>query len=77
LSIRDTGSGIPPEHIPFVFDRFYKVDPARAGHTATGSGLGLSVVKAIVARHGGSVSVFSEPGVATVFTIHLPATAGV
>jgi two-component system OmpR family sensor kinase len=77
LSIRDTGTGIPPEHIPFVFDRFYKVDPARAGDTAAGSGLGLSVVKAIVARHGGSVSVFSDPGVATVFTIHLPAPVGV
>jgi signal transduction histidine kinase len=77
LSIRDTGSGIPPEHLPFVFDRFYKVDPARVGHTAAGSGLGLSVVKAIVARHGGTVSVFSEPGVATVFTIHLPAPVGV
>jgi signal transduction histidine kinase len=77
LSIRDTGTGIPPEHIPFVFDRFYKVDPARAGHTAAGSGLGLSVVKAIVARHGGTVSVFSDPGVETVFTIHLPAPAGI
>jgi signal transduction histidine kinase len=76
LSVRDTGTGIPPEHIPFVFDRFYKVDPARAGHGAAGSGLGLSVVKAIVARHGGTVSVFSDPGVATVFTIHLPSPAG-
>jgi two-component system, OmpR family, sensor kinase len=76
LSIRDTGTGIPPEHIPFVFDRFYKVDPARAGHTAAGSGLGLSVVKAIVARHGGTVSVLSDPGVETIFTIHLPAPAG-
>ena len=76
LSIRDTGTGIPPEHLPFVFDRFYKVDPARVGSNASGSGLGLSVVKAIVARHGGTVSVFSDPGIATVFTIHLPATAG-
>ena len=76
LSIRDTGTGIPPEHLPFVFDRFYKVDPARVGNHASGSGLGLSVVKAIVARHGGTVSVFSDPGIATVFTIHLPATAG-
>jgi signal transduction histidine kinase len=76
LSIRDTGTGIPPEHIPFVFDRFYKVDPARSGHTAAGSGLGLSVVKAIVARHGGTVSVLSDPGVETIFTIHLPAPAG-
>ena len=77
LSVRDTGTGIPPEHIPFVFDRFYKVDPARADHSAAGSGLGLSVVKAIVARHGGTVSVMSDPGIETVFTIHLPAPAGV
>jgi len=77
LSVRDTGLGIPPEHLPFVFDRFYKVDPARAGDGAAGSGLGLSIVKAIVERHGGSVSVSSEPGVMTVFTINLPVGVGV
>jgi signal transduction histidine kinase len=72
LSVRDTGTGIPPEHVPFVFDRFYKVDPARAGSHAAGSGLGLSVVKAIVERHGGAVSASSQLGVATIFTIQLP-----
>jgi two-component system sensor histidine kinase BaeS len=72
LSVRDTGTGIPPEHVPFVFDRFYKVDPARAGSHAAGSGLGLSVVKAIVERHGGTVSASSQMGVATIFTIRLP-----
>jgi signal transduction histidine kinase len=72
VSIRDTGAGIPSEHLPFVFDRFYKADSARAGSNATGSGLGLSVVKAIVERHGGTVSASSQPGVATIFTIHLP-----
>ena len=71
LSVRDSGSGIPPQHLPFLFDRFYKVDPARAGHPA-GSGLGLSIVKAIVERHGGTVSVLSDPGIATVFAIQLP-----
>jgi len=75
LSVRDTGGGIPEQHLPFVFDRFYKVDPARANGAATGSGLGLSIVKAIVERHGGTVSAASEPGVATVFTIHLPVSA--
>ena len=53
MTVSDTGSGIAPEHLPHVFDRFYKVDPSRAGQ-ATGSGLGLSIVKAIVERHGGS-----------------------
>jgi signal transduction histidine kinase len=75
LSVRDTGGGIPQEHLPFVFDRFYKVDPARAGGQAAGSGLGLSIVKAIVERHGGTVSATSEPGIATVFTIALPVGA--
>jgi signal transduction histidine kinase len=72
LSVRDNGRGIPQEHLPFVFDRFYKVDQARTGDAAAGSGLGLSIVKAIVERHGGTVSASSEPGVATVFTIQLP-----
>jgi signal transduction histidine kinase len=71
LSVLDTGTGIAVEHLPFVFDRFYKTDRARTGGAA-GSGLGLSIVKAIVERHGGSVSVTSEPGHATVFTIRLP-----
>lgn len=72
LAVRDTGQGIPLEHLPFVFDRFYKVDPARSVDDAAGSGLGLSIVKAIVERHGGTVSVSSRPGVSTVFTILLP-----
>ena len=69
---RDTGPGIPPEHLPHVFDRFYKADPRATGELAGGSGLGLSIVKAIVERHGGTVSVSSDPGVATVFTVRLP-----
>jgi two-component system sensor histidine kinase BaeS len=72
LAVKDTGQGIPLEHLPFVFDRFYKVDPARSVDGAAGSGLGLSIVKAIVERHGGTVSVASQPGVSTVFTICLP-----
>ena len=70
LAVRDTGEGIAAEHLPHVFDRFYKVDPSRPGGTA-GSGLGLSIVKAIVERHGGTVSVDSAPG-GTEFTVALP-----
>ncbi|MGE5361210.1 MAG: ATP-binding protein [Bacteroidales bacterium] len=70
LQVRDTGEGIPPEHVPHIFDRFYKVDAARTGSTA-GSGLGLSIVKAIVERHGGTIAVTSTPGVETVFEIRL------
>jgi signal transduction histidine kinase len=71
LSVRDTGPGIPPEHLPFVFDRFYKIDPSRSD-AETGSGLGLSIVKAIVERHGGSATVSSQQGAGSLFTIHLP-----
>ena len=71
LIVTDNGPGIPSEHLPFVFDRFYKVDAARSGDTA-GSGLGLSIVRAIVERHGGTVSVTSGPNAGTVFRISLP-----
>ncbi|MGH9256728.1 MAG: sensor histidine kinase [Vicinamibacterales bacterium] len=70
LSVADSGDGIAPEHLPYVFDRFYKVDPARAAGGA-GSGLGLSIAKAIVGRHGGTIDVTSAPG-STRFTIVLP-----
>jgi signal transduction histidine kinase len=70
LTISDTGSGIAPEHLPHVFDRFYKIDPSRTGQS--GSGLGLSIVKAIVERHGGTVMVTSPPGDGTTFTIKFP-----
>jgi signal transduction histidine kinase len=69
LRVRDSGSGIPPEHLPLIFDRFYKVDASRKA--AGGSGLGLSIVKAIVERHGGTVSAHNEGG--AVFDILLPA----
>ena len=70
LTVTDNGIGIPPEHLPHVFDRFYKADQSRL--QAAGSGLGLSIVKAIVERHGGTVAVRSTPGVETVFEIVLP-----
>ena len=70
LSVHDSGDGIAPEHVAHVFDRFYKVDPARAAGGA-GSGLGLSIAKAIVVRHGGTITVDSVPG-KTRFTITLP-----
>jgi two-component system, OmpR family, sensor kinase len=72
LAVADTGSGIRPEHLPHVFDRFYKADASRREEPGTGSGLGLSIVKAIVERHGGRISVRSEPDVETVFEIELP-----
>lgn len=71
LSVRDSGQGIPTEHLPFIFDRFYKIDASRAG-AAGGSGLGLSIVKAIVERHGGRIAASSAPGAGTLMVITLP-----
>jgi len=73
IAVADEGPGIPPEHLPHVFDRFYKADASREG-VSGGSGLGLSIVKAIVERHGGTITVASEPG-KTVFEMLFPAGA--
>jgi len=68
ISVRDNGPGIEPSHLPLIFDRFFKADAARAA--VGGSGLGLSIVKAIVERHGGSISARNDGG--AVFEILLP-----
>jgi signal transduction histidine kinase len=73
ISVRDTGSGIAPEHVPYLFDRFYRADPARARATG-GAGLGLAIVKQLVELHGGRIGVQSEVGQGTVFTVWLPCT---
>ena len=70
LTVADSGAGISPEHLPHVFERFYKVEEART-HDVNGSGLGLSIAKAIIDRHHGTIAVSSVPG-RTVFTIVLP-----
>ncbi|MBY0493591.1 MAG: HAMP domain-containing histidine kinase [Cyanobacteria bacterium] len=70
LTVTDNGVGIPVEHLPHVFDRFYKADQSRL--QSGGSGLGLSIVKAIVERHGGTASVRSRQGVETVFELSFP-----
>jgi len=70
IAVSDDGPGIPPDHLSHVFDRFYKVDQARAVESGAGggSGLGLSIVKAIVERHGATIRVESRPG-RTVFEV--------
>ncbi len=68
VAVRDTGPGILPEHLPLIFDRFYKADASR--RAATGSGLGLSIVKAIIERHGGTITARNDNG--AVFDIVLP-----
>jgi heavy metal sensor kinase len=71
IEVIDAGVGIAPEHLPHLFDRFYRVDTART-RTHGGAGLGLSIVKAIVTAHGGTVSVASKLGAGSTFTLRLP-----
>jgi signal transduction histidine kinase len=73
LTVRDSGDGIPEEHLQRIFDRFYKADPSRTDpYSKTGSGLGLSIVKAIIEGHSGSVSAANAAGGGAEFTITLP-----
>ena len=71
VSVHDTGAGIPPEHLPYVFDRFYRADKSRARQTG-GAGLGLAIAKQLVVAHGGAISVESAPGQGATFTFTLP-----
>jgi two-component system sensor histidine kinase SenX3 len=71
IAVTDQGAGIPEEDLERVFERFYRIDPARSRHTG-GSGLGLSIVKHVVQNHGGDVRVWSQPGSGSTFTIRLP-----
>ncbi len=71
IEVSDTGSGIAPEDVPHVFDRFYRADKSRARESG-GSGLGLAIAKSLVEAHGGSIAVRSEIGKGTQFHVSLP-----
>ena len=74
ITVEDTGPGIAPEHLPRIFERFYRVDPARSRDQG-GAGLGLAIVKHLVESMNGSVSAESEPGKGSRFVVTLPASA--
>ncbi|MFN8495761.1 MAG: ATP-binding protein [Caldilineaceae bacterium] len=69
VMVSDTGIGIPPEHLPHIFDRFYRVDSAR---TSQGAGLGLALALEIARAHGGDIQVDSTTGQGTTFTVNFP-----
>jgi two-component system heavy metal sensor histidine kinase CusS len=71
IAVSDDGDGIAAEHLPFLFDRFYRADAARS--SADSTGLGLAVVRSIVELHGGSVDVASIVGRGSTFTLRFPA----
>lgn len=71
IAVTDQGIGIAADELDRVFERFYRIDPARSRHTG-GTGLGLSIVKHVVQNHGGDVRVWSQPGYGSTFTILLP-----
>lgn len=74
VDVEDTGIGIPEEHLPFIFDQFYRVK-TKEGKKLKGTGLGLSIAKKIVEAHGGTVQVRSEIGKGSTFTVFLPRTS--
>jgi signal transduction histidine kinase len=75
VAVRDTGPGIPPEHLPRLFERFYRVDTARSRDEG-GTGIGLAIARSVVEAHGGRIWADSEPGRGSTFTFELP-VAGV
>lgn len=71
VSVTDTGEGIPPEELPYIFERFYRVDKSRSRATG-GRGLGLTIAKRLVEAHGGKIEVNSEPGKGSRFAFTIP-----
>ena len=74
IRVEDTGSGIAPEHLPRLFERFYRVDPARSRDDG-GTGIGLAIARSVVEAHGGRIRAESEVGKGSVFTFELPVAA--
>jgi two-component system OmpR family sensor kinase len=73
IAVRDEGEGVAPEHLPHLFERFYRADGAR-GRSSGGTGLGLAIARAICEAHGGDIAVMSTPGYGATFVVTLPAS---
>ena len=73
VEVQDTGIGISPEHLPFIFDQFYRVN-RKEGQKIKGTGLGLSIAKKIVEAHKGTIRAISKPGKGSTFIVTLPKT---
>jgi two-component system sensor histidine kinase ResE len=71
IQVRDTGAGIPEDQLPHVFEKFYQADNQRAA-SAKGTGLGLAIAKEIVEAHKGTITIESDVGTGTVFSLTLP-----
>jgi signal transduction histidine kinase len=75
MTVSDSGRGIPPEDLPHIFERFFRRSRTTSDRSASGFGLGLSIVKWIVDSHGGQISAASEVGQGTTFTVRFPLLA--
>jgi signal transduction histidine kinase len=76
VRVSDTGVGIAPEHLPRLFERFYRVDPSRSRDDG-GTGIGLAIARSVVEAHGGHIRAASEPGRGSTFTFDLPVATAV
>jgi len=74
VQVIDTGEGIPAQDLPFIFDKMYRVE--RRDRYVEGSGLGLSIAQRMVEQHGGAITVQSQLGKGSLFTVTLPSAAG-
>ena len=72
MEVEDSGPGITPEDLPYIFDRFYRGDRARTRQAGTGSGLGLAIARQLIQAHGGTIEAFSPPGKGALIRIRLP-----
>ncbi len=75
IEVQDTGVGIPAEHLPRLFERFYRVDTSRSRDDDGGTGIGLAIARSVVEAHGGQIHAQSEPGRGSTFTFELPVAA--